>query len=464
MHHDILQTLSCEDLFMILYHLEHTAHVINEIMWGWPLIIFVILAGIIMTCALDFVQVRYFFQAWKFLLTPEKKDHQSKNYISPLQAFVNTLSASVGNGSIAGMATAMHSGGPGAALWIFIMGFINMAIRFAEVYASTSIIDKSSFGALRGGPMVYLQRVPGGTLLPYVYSFFCLMLTFIGGNIIQCNSMGLGIERITHMSPSIIAMGMFILLLYIMLGGSQRIIAISDKIVPIKVGLFFIATLIVLMYHASNLFNALQIIIASAFTSQAIAGGIMGYAVQDAIRYGMARSLNATEAGLGTASIFFGATGSTHPMRDSIMSMLSTFISYHLVCTVLMIVFVASGAWTSGLTSTPLTIAAYETVFGQAGAWLVTFLSLTFGLGVLVAYAYIGLENWLFLFKGRGKLVYSIVYCCLAFLGPLGKVAILWDLNDIIIAGLIITNLYGLLWLLPKIRAGLKKYQQEHHA
>ncbi|MFA6066589.1 MAG: amino acid carrier protein [Candidatus Babeliaceae bacterium] len=445
---------------MILHTLEQSAHALNEFIWGWPLIIFVIATGIIMTCVLDFVQFRYFFRAWKFLLTPEKSDNQGKNYISPVQAFVNTLSSSVGNGSIAGMATAMHSGGPGAAFWIFIMGFINMAIRFAEVYASTSIIDKSSFGALRGGPMVYLKRVPGGFVLPYIYAFFCLMLTFIGGNIIQCNSMGLGIERMTHVNPYIISVGMFLLLLYIMLGGSQRIIAISDKIVPIKVGLFFIATGIVLIYHYQSLFGAVQIIIESAFTSKAIAGGIMGYAVQDAIRYGMARSLNATEAGLGTAAIFFGSTGSKNPMRDSIMSMLSTFISYHLVCTVLMIVFVASGVWTSGLTSTPLTIAAYETVFGQAGGWVVTFLSITFGLGVLVAYAYIGLENWLFLFKGKGRYIYTALYCAIAFFGPLGKVAILWDLNDIIIAGLIITNLYGLLFLLPTLRAGLKKYQK----
>jgi len=449
---------------MIMHTFEQSIQRLSELLWGWPLIFFVVLSSIIMTCALDFVQFRYFIRAWGYLFSPSKKSGHGENYISPLQAFVNTLSASVGNGSIAGMATAMHSGGPGAAFWIFIMGFLNMSIRFAEVYASTSIVEESSFGAFRGGPMVYLKRVPGGTILPYFYAFFCLMLTFIGGNVIQTNSMGLGIERMLHLNPYTIAVGMFLLLLYITLGGAKRIIWVSDKIVPIKVGLFFIATLIVLIYHSGALLNALRIIFESAFTSQAVAGGIMGYAVQDAVRYGMARSLNATEAGLGTAAIFFGATGSKNPMRDSIMSMLSTFMSYHLVCTVLMVVFVASGVWTSGLTSTPLTIAAYETVFGQFGGWVVTFLSITFGLGVLVAYAYIGLENWMFLFKGRGKLLYSILFCVAAFFGPLGKVAILWDINDITIAGLIMTNVYGLLWLIPHIRAGVKKYQQQKHA
>ncbi len=429
---------------------------LSDWIWGWPLVIFVILSGVIMTVALDFIQFRYFLQAWRYVFMPEKKILDGENYISPLQAFINTLSASIGNGSLAGMATAMYSGGPGAAFWIFILGFFNMAIRFAEVYASLIFVDKSPMNVLRGGPMAYLKRVPGGFVLPYLYAFFCLMLTFIGGNAIQCNSMTLGIERMTHANTYIIAAIMFMFLLYIMLGGAQRIIWVSDRIVPVKVGLFFITTLIVLGYHYTALWQAIIIIVTSAFSSRAVLGAATGFAVQDAIRFGMARSLNATEAGLGTAAIFYGTTGSKNPLRSGIMSMASTFISNHLVCTMLMIVFVASGVWDSGLTSTPLTIAAYETVFGSFGGWVVTFLSITFGMGVLVAYAYIGRESWLFLTHGKLEWLYASLYCVVAFFGSLGKVSLVWTINDLIIAGLVTTNVYGLLCLLPTIRSSVR--------
>ncbi len=436
--------------------LDEIVKATTDFLWGWPLVIFVIASGLIMTIALHGVQFRYFFRAWKYVLFPEKTSNQGE-YISPLQAFVNTLSASVGNGSTAGMATAMFQGGPGAAFWIFVLGFLNMAIRYAEVYASTHFVDQTPQG-LRGGPMRYIQRVPGGSVLAYAYAFFCLMLAFITGNAMQCNSMRLGIEKMTCANPYVIAMFMFGFLLYIMLGGAQRIIKVSDRIVPVKVGLFFIATFVVLVYHYASIIDALRLIVTSAFTPQAVAGALTGWTVQNAIRFGISRTLNATEAGLGSAAILYGSTASKHPVRSAIMSMASIFISNHLVCFMLMLVFVVSGVYNSGLTSTPLTIAAYTSVFGEFGGWVVTFLSITFGMGVLVAYAYIGRECWMFLTHGKMEWLYTAIYCGMAAFGALSKVNLIWNLTDLINAGLITINLYALLVLLPEIRKGLQAY------
>ncbi|HVX00949.1 MAG TPA: alanine:cation symporter family protein, partial [Candidatus Babeliaceae bacterium] len=367
-----------------------------------------------------------------------------------------------GNGSAAGMATAIYSGGPGAAFWVFMLGFLAMAIRFAEVYASTSFTERLANGVVRGGPMVYLKKVPGGFVLPFVYAFFCLMLSFASGNAMQCNSITLGLERMTGISTYAIAAALFIFLLYVMLGGAQRIIKVSDKIVPVKVALFFIATFIVLGYHYKSLIPALRLIIESAFYPQAVFGALTGYTVQNAIRFGMSRSLNATEAGLGTAAVLFGATGSKDPMRSGIMSMASTFISTNLVCAMIMLVLVASGVWNNGLTSTNLTISAYQTVFGSLGGWVVTFLSITFGMGVLVAYAYIGSECWSFLTKGRWMKVYTALYCLMALVGSLAQVKLLWSAIDIVNAGLLAINLYGLLVLTPSIRQAVLKYSKLH--
>lgn len=424
---------------------------LREWIWGWPLIVFIVASGIYLTLAFSFVQFRYFFTSWRYVFTPEK-GAGDKNYISPFQAFVNTLSASIGNGSLNGMATAMYAGGPGAAFWMFVLGFFNMAIRFAEVFASLTFTERSAMGAIRGGPMTYLKQVPGGSFLPFVYAFFCLLLALITGNGMQCKSITTGIFKMTCLSPYIIAGLLFILLLYIMFGGAQRIINVSDRIVPVKVGLFVLATLIVLAFHVTNIFSALTTIVYAAFEPQAIMGGFMGHTVQQAIRFGMARNLNATEVGLGTSAILFGSTGSANPWRSGVMSMASTFISNYIVCFALMLVFMVTGVWNSGASDITMTIAAYSSVFGLCGGWIVTFLSITFGLGTLVAYAYIGRECWMFLTKGRYEIVYIVLYCLMALFGSLVDGGILWSAIDIVNAGLVTSNIFGLVVLAYRMR------------
>lgn len=438
---------------------------IDNALWGgWPLLGFIIIAGIILTLGLRFVQFRYFFTAWKYIFPKHSDGKQTENYITPFQAFLNTLSASIGNGSAAGMATAVTGGGPGAGLWIFILGFLYMVIRYAEVFASMEYHETTPTGAVRGGPMVYLKKLPGGHILAYLYAFFCLGLSFVTGNAMQCNSITLGLERLSGISPMITAVLLFALLLYIMFGGAMRIIKVSEAIVPVKVGLFFVATIILLLYHYQSLWPALKLMFTYAFTPKAILAGALGYSVQQAVRFGMSRSLNASEAGLGTAGILFGATRGKHPVENSIMSMTSAFISSNLVCFMIILALVASGVWDSGLVSTQLTMAAYETAFGRLGSIVVSFLTISFGLGVLVAYAYIGRECWLYLTKGRFTLVYTILYCLMALWGSLAKVELVWNATGIINAGLIIINLVALLYLLPKMSGPLKAWERQQKA
>lgn len=433
---------------------------VDEFIWGWPLLIFVIIAGVALTIALDFVQFRYFFRSWKYVFYPIKGGTQTENYMTPFQAFLNTLSASIGNGSAAGMSTAIVGGGPGAAFWVFVFGFLYMVIRYAEVYASMEFHEEQH-GVVRGGPMVYLKRAPGGVALAYGYAVFCLGLALITGNAMQCNSITIGMERLTGMHPYIIAFALFALLLFIMFGGAMRIIKFSEAIVPVKVGLFFITTIIVLLYNWAAIIPALKLILSYAFTSKAVAGGAVGFAVQQAMRYGVTRSLNATESGLGTAGILYGSTRGQDPVSNSIMSMATSFISSHLVCFALMVVLIVTGVWDSGLVSTQLTMAAYESVFGTFGGVVVAFLSITFGLGVLVAYAYIGRECWLYLTGGRFSSAYTVVYCLMALFGSLSRVDLVWNATGIVNAGLVAINLYGLLYLLPKMRAGFKNWEQK---
>lgn len=432
---------------------------LNGWLWGWPLVIYTGAAAIIITIALNFVQFRYFATAWKQLLHPPKTGAGSE--MSSLSAFLNALSASVGNGSIAGMATAVVAGGPGAAFWVFVLGLLSMAFRFGEVFLATYYTAPAG-SAVLGGPMIYLSRVPGGKFLTIGYAFFCMMLGFAIGCSMQSNSIGVALHHSMHINPWWVALVLFVFISYVVFGGAERIIKISDAIVPVKVGLFFISMIIALTYHWAALLPALKLIVMSAFDGKAVSGAAVGYSMQMAMRFGFSRISNASEAGLGTAAIFFGATRGTTPVREGTMAMLTTFISANLVCFSTMLLIVASGVWNSGLDSTALTSKAFSTVFGVWGDYIVSFLSITFGLGVTVAYAFITRQCWLYLTRGKYLMVFNVLYVLVAALGPLASVKIIWNAADIINAGLLGINLFGMLWLLPTMRKELIAYENKH--
>ncbi len=425
---------------------------ISEWILGWPLMIYVVAASIICTIFFKWIQFRYFFYAWKVILFPRRNEKAQERIgdMTPVQAFVNTLSVSLGNGSIAGMATAIYAGGPGSAFWVLIFGFLLMSVRFAEVYISTLYGARAATSSVLGGPMLYLKDVFCGKFLAYCYALLCLLFGLTIGNAMQANSIQLSIATTWGISPLVTAVFLLFFVLYIVFGGASRIVKASDRIVPVKVGVFFLSAFAILIYHYQSLAHALYLIVTSAFQPTAVAGGIVGFTVTQAIRYGMARSIMATESGLGTAAILFGFTGSDEPMRSGLMGMVGTFVST-CVCFLVALCIVVSGVWHTGLNSTALTIAAYNTVFGNFGGWIVSFLSISFGIGVLVTYAYIARASWLFLTNGRFDIIFSILYCLFSFGGALVNVEVVWSTGDIINAGMLIINLFGILFLLPRI-------------
>ena len=201
---------------------------------GWPLIITAVSVSILCTIAFKFIQIRYFVSAWRFFLTPSEKSASAD--MSPVQALINALNSNLGNGTIAGVATAIFSGGPGAVLWILIIGLLLMAVRFAEVYLSTYYASRASAGTKVGGPMIYLGAVAGGSFLPYLYASICLLYGLVVANAIQVNSITISLQQAIGLSPYVIGAILFAFVVYIMVGGSSRIVSVSEKIVPLKVG------------------------------------------------------------------------------------------------------------------------------------------------------------------------------------------------------------------------------------
>lgn len=426
---------------------------VSDYVVGWPLMIYVILVSLGYTIALRGIQFRCFFVALRELFSPSQSEGE-KNVVTPFQAFLTTLNANLGNGSIAGIATAVYAGGPGAALWIVIFGFILMAIRFTEVYVSTHYGMRAKVGSVLGGPMLYLKDAPGGKYLSYIYAVLCLIYTMVIGSSVQSNSIGLSLLTTWNVPVTITATILFFFMLYALLGGADRIMKLSASIIPIKVIVFVVSATVVLIYHYKALPSALWLIVMSGFGYQAFVGGILGFTVQHAIRQGMLGSVMATESGLGTAAILFGFTGSRDPMRSGFMGMMSTFISA-IVCFVVALCIVVSGVWNTGANSTALTIASFNTVFGTCGGWIVSFLSISFGLGVLIASAYVARASWLFLTNNKFISLFIASCSICTFCGALVDADVVWSFGSIILAIMLAINLFGLLCLLPQIRANV---------
>ncbi len=424
---------------------------------GWPFIIFMAAASLFCTISYGFIQFKYFFSSWKMALLPSSGPvGDSKANLSPLQAFINSLGMSLGNGAIAGVAASICVGGPGAIFWLVATGILLMAVRFAEVYLSVYFSDVH---ARIGGPTIYLKNLFAGKQLALLYTTLALCYANLVGNAIQVNAISISLQTVSNIKPLFIAIGMFFFVFYVMLGGAQRILKISDTLVPFKVGLFFISSFLVLIYHWQSLFGAISLIYRSAFSSQAAFAGVIGYSVQQAIRSGILRCIMATEAGLGTSGILYGSTESKKPVADAILSMLTVFIST-VVSFLVGLSIIVSGVWNCGLTSTALTIASYETVFGFWGGIVVTVLSVSFGIGLIVSYGFIARELWLYFTSGRYEVAGSLLYCIFSAIGALCNAHILWVFGDLINAGMILLNIVGILMLNRVIKDGIIAYQK----
>ncbi len=428
-----------------------------QINWllGTLLILYAVGISAVCTIAFRFIQFRSLIDSFKAVFLPAKVKAKT-GQMSPFQAFINTLSTNLGNGSVVGAATAVVAGGPGSGIWVLIVSILLMAVRFAEVYASTWFGMKSKKDAVLGGPMLYLTQVPGGAFLSMLYGVCCLLFGLTVGNAMQIHSISYAITTTWGIDSYIIAGFITLFMAYILLGGAERIVAVSDAIVPVKVIVFFGSSLILIGYHSGVLYDALQLMLESAFQPQAFVGGIVGFSVMQAVQAGMNLSVTATESGLGTAAILFGYTGSTDPLRSGLMGMVSTLIS-SLVCFLVSLCIVISGVWNSGLASSALTISAFNTVFGQWGGFLVSFLSISFGAGVVVAYAYITRAAWFSVTGGRFENAFMLVYTIAAFLGAIVDPSIVWGAVTIINGILLTINLTGLLLLTPRLSGYVKE-------
>jgi len=417
-----------------------------------PWVVAVLLAaGLFLTFRTRFVQVRRFAEAWRTAFTQERSG--SSGVLTPFQAFMTALAASIGTGNIAGVATAIVSGGPGALFWIWVYGFVAMAIKFAEAVLGITFRETGA-SAVLSGPMYYLRDGLRSPSLAWLFALVAAVAALTTTPFTQPNSMALVLNTVVGIPKIVSGITIAVLTWLVIIGGIKSIGRAAEKLSPLKVGLYLAGGLIVILFNASRIPSVFSLIFERAFSLRAVAGGGLGILV--AMRYGIARGIYANEAGYGTAAVAYGTAQSAQPAQQGLNAIIEVFIVSFVTSTISALTILLTGVWESGLTSTAAVAAAFDTVMPVAGGYIVAFCAFLFGYTTLIGWAYYGEQFFEYILGRRVTMPYRWIYCLLIPFGAISKVATVWAWGDLMNALQVFPNLIGLIGL-SAIVAGVSR-------
>ncbi len=443
--------------------LTETTGSIAGALWGIPAIVLLVGTGLYLTIRLRFIQFRGFKHAINLLQGKYDKP-QDAGEVSHFQALSTALSATVGTGNIAGVATAIALGGPGAVFWMWITALVGMASKFTSCTLAVKYRVVHEDGSVSGGPMYTLSRALNLKWLGALFAIFTLIASFGVGNMVQANSV---VDGLRYINPEIgnyrIVIGVVLAILVglVIIGGIKRIAKIASIIVPFMAVFYCGAALTILFLNAAEIPSAFFTIINLAINPEAAGGGAIGAAIQ----YGVARGVFSNEAGLGSAAIAHASAKTNEPVREGLVAMLGPFIDTIVICTMTALVIVIMGAWGDGrpesYESAALTVYAFEQGLGQVGAWVVGFGLMFFALSTIIAWSYYGDRSAEFLFGKRAIMPYRIVYTLLIIIGASIPVKLVWNMADITNILMAAPNLISLILLVGLVKKLSNKYFSE---
>lgn len=429
------------------------------------IVVWLVLGAIFFTIRMRFINVRGLKQS--LLLVAGKFDDPShKGEVSHFQALTTALSATVGLGNIAGVAVAIVIGGPGATFWMIIAGLLGMASKFTECTLGLKyrIIDDT--GEVSGGPMYYLSRglekrnlKKLGKVLAAVFAVLCIGGSFGGGNMFQSNQAFAQVAskvEIFQNNGALFGVILAILVGLVILGGIKSIAKVTDKIVPVMVGVYVGFAVIIILMNITNLGPAMSSIYAGAFAPSALKGGVIGVLI-----VGFQRAAFSNEAGVGSASIAHSASRTEHPVSEGLVALLEPFVDTVLVCTMTALVLIFTGfADTPGdLNGSELTSAAFSSVF-EWFDWVLLVAIVLFAFSTMISWSYYGLKAWSYLFgrSRRSAIVYKAIFLVFVVIGSSVGLGSVLDFSDLMILGMAFPNIFGLLILSGEVRKDLKSY------
>ena len=443
---------------------------VNAFAWGPPMLGMLGVTGVLLTLGMVFMPWRKV--GYGFQLLYDKDGEVGEGEVKPFNALMTALSATVGTGNIAGVATAIALGGPGAIFYMWLIALFGMATKYAEAVCAVTYREVDAAGKYVGGPMYYLRNGVGefapelAKWLGLAFAVFGAVAAFGIGNAVQVNSMATALQGSFLIPTWITGVVVAALVGFVVLGGIQRIGEVAGKLVPAMIVLYVGAALIIILINIASVPAAIGLIFKHAFTPAAAAGGFAGAAVAAAVRFGVARGVFSNESGLGSAAIAHAAAQTNSPVRQGVIAMLGTFIDTIVVCTMTALVILTSGAWMlkgadgAGLTGVLLTSAGFQSTIA-GGSYIVTIALAVFAFTTILGWSYYGERCWQYLFSENSLMVYRGLWVLAALGFANVKVAFVWNLSDTLNGLMAVPNLIGLLLLAPMVFKVTREYFDE---
>ncbi len=422
---------------------------VDSFIWGPFLLIPLLLGtGIYLTLRLGGLQFLKLIPALRMAFV----DHSEKDAegdISHYQALTTALAATVGVGNIAGVATAIYLGGPGAVFWMWVTALFGMASKYSEGFMGVRFRTTDARGEISGGPQWYLKRaIPGrfGVVLSIAFAAFAILASFGIGNMTQSNTVAAVVKDQFGVTPWITGLLLMVFTGLVLIGGIKSIAKVTSAVVPSMIVFYVLAALVVLALNIGGIPDAFALIFTDAFTGTAAAGGFTGAVVAQAIQFGVARGIFSNESGLGSAAIAAAAAKTQHPVRQGLVSMTQTFIDTIIVVTMTALVIVSTGAWTSGNKGATMTSEAFSVGLpGEWGSLIVTLAVIFFAGSTVLGWAYYGERCSQRLFGIKSVKIYRVIFTLVVFLGATTELSTVWTFSDIMNGLMALPNLVGLL-------------------
>lgn len=430
---------------------------LHDFVGGPVMILAIISTGLYLSLRVQFLQIRRFGtmlgETVFSLLRPRKG---GKGDITPFQALTTALAATIGTGNIAGVATAITLGGPGAIFWLWVSAFFGMVTKYSEVVLAVHYRQTRHNGAVVGGPMYFLEHGLKLRFLSVLFALFGSLAAFGIGNMVQANSVADAVGSAFNIPPIFTGIALASATALVILGGIRRVASITEKLVPLMAGFYIAGALLILALSLTRIPGAFAAIIGNAFTGRAAVGGFAGAGIRQAIRFGIARGIFTNEAGLGSASIAHAAAQTDHPARQGLWGVFEVFFDTHVVCTITALVILVTDVWTEGLQGAAMTTAAFNRGLPGPGGLIVAIGLIFFAFSTLIAWSFYGEKCFEYLAGSGSVMLYRLIWIPLIVVGAVGGLSTVWAVADTLNGLMAIPNLIGL-WGLSGVIAGLTR-------
>jgi len=433
--------------------LTNAVSAINGVVWGPLMLVLILGTGLFLQIGLKVLPIRKLGYGFRLLWKGRVPPRSGEGEISPFNALMTSLAATIGTGNIAGVATAIFLGGPGALFWMWCTALVGMATKYAEAVCAVKYREVDGLGNHVGGPMYYIKNGLSKKWLWLAPAFagFGTIAGFGIGNTVQANSVADVLSSSYGIPTWVTGVLLLVLVGAVILGGIRRIAQVAGKLVPFMAVAYLLAGLVVLSINVAEIPAAFGLIFTHAFTPTAATGGFAGAAVWAAIRFGVARGVFSNEAGLGSAPIAHAAAQTKGPINQGLVAMLGTFIDTLIVCSITGLAIITSGAWTSGETGASLTSAAFETTIPGMGGHIVTIALAVFAFTTMLGWSFYGEKCVEYLFGVKSIKPFRVLWCLAVPLGATADLGFIWLLADTLNALMAIPNLIALILLSPVV-------------